>query len=716
MKIGLRTGVRLLSAAAFLAAFNGFAGIGAAVAEDGGALAQTLKEGIDLLERGRTEDANKKFREVLAADPSSDEAYALVRAATAKQILAMLTSKGDGAQVAERLLNLSRKVDADRSADPAAIAAVVSKLVTTRDLREQEAAADEIASRHGEHAVAALLPHLGSNDIDTRAAAILAIRRTGTDAVLPLAASLGSGNELQQRNTAALLGGSGDARAVPALLRASKSTGVVGAAVHDALGRLGAKGGDATEAYLRLSGAFFGGDPQVLKSYDTSSTVWSMKDGALTGTSVPRAIYGYELAEQAAYDALALSPGNSSAQAMVALCGFAEQAALANLSEEAKKSEGVQAATKSLEGASALANAVGADGLLRAFTMAAHHRHSDAAMGIAGALPGVWGGRAIGADNALVQGLAHEDRSIRYAAAIALLRINPAKEFPQSSAVASIAGQAASERAVRQVLVVDSDAKNAANVQRALNGAGFHAVACTSGLDGLAAAKATGGFDAIVVRSRLTDITTFQVLDEIGRDIRTQGMKKIVMVEGAAPGDAGADFEKRSVAGYVPTAVDAQGVVNGVRKVLESAEGDLGRQKANALSLAACSALQWANGGTFALKDAEGGLLDAAADGSDEAVRVAALAALGNCATANAQNALRGIVAKADNSPAVRAGAAAALGKALRGAAPAPETFAALVDAMGDADGGVRNAAGAAVGQMKLTPEQQGSVLAKRRT
>ena len=35
-----------------------------------------------------------------AADPSSDEAYALVRAATAKQILAMLTSKGDGAQVA----------------------------------------------------------------------------------------------------------------------------------------------------------------------------------------------------------------------------------------------------------------------------------------------------------------------------------------------------------------------------------------------------------------------------------------------------------------------------------------------------------------------------------------------------------------------------------------------------------------------------------------
>ena len=78
--------------------------------------------------------------------------------------------------------------------------------------------------------------------------------------------------------------------------------------------------------------------------------------------------------------------------------------------------------------------------------------------------------------------------------------------------------------------------------------------------------------------------------------------------------------------------------------------------------------------------------------------------------------ALRGIVAKAENSAAVRAAAAGALGRSLRGQAPTPETFDALIGAMGDADAAVRHAAGAAFGQMKLSPDQQASVLTKRRT
>jgi HEAT repeat protein len=710
MKIGLRTGVRLLSAAAFLAAFSG-----AAIAQDAGALGQKLKDGIDLLERGRTEEANAKFREVLAADPSSEDAYALVKTASAKQILHMLTAKGDAAQVAERLLNLSQKAELDRSRDEAAIGALVSKLVSTRDLQEQESAANELAAKHGEYAVPALLPHLGSNDIDTRAAAILALKRIGSDGVLPLAASLGSGSDMQQRNVCLLLAGAGDIRGIPALVKTAKKGGVPGQAATEALAKLGAKGAEPADAYLALGAKFFQGDPQVLKNYDLSSTVWAMKDGKLTGTDVPRAVYGFELAEQAAYDALAVSPGNAGAQAMIALCAFAERAALANVSEEAKKNELVASFAKSLGAADALAASVGADNLAKAFGMAGSLKNSDAALEIAGALPSVWGGRAIGADSPLVLGLGHEDAGIRYASAITLLRINPPAAFPQSNMVAAIAGQAAAERAVRQVLVLDSDSKNAANVQRALNGAGFHAVAFTDASAALSAAKSTGGFDAIVVRNRLTGLSTFQVLDEIGRDVRTQGMKKVVMAEGAQVGEAEADFQKRNIAGVAPTSADTQGVVNVVKKALESPEGDAGRAKANALSKAASAALQWANGTAFQLKDAEAGLLDAAAEGGDEDVRVAALAALGNCATPNAQNALRAIVAKADGSAAVRAGAANALGKALRGTTPAPETFDALVEAMGSDDPGVRNAAGVALGQMKLTGEQQTAMLNKRR-
>lgn len=712
MKIGLRTGVRMLSAAAFLAAIGG-----AAAAQDAGGLAQKLKDGIDLMERGRTAEANAKFREVLAADPSSDEAYALVKAATAKQILAMLTAKGEAAQIAERLLHLGQKADIARSRDEAAISGLVSKLVSTRDLAEQDSAANELAGKHGEYAVPALVGHLGSSDIDTRAAAILALKRMGGEAVLPLAASVGTGSETQQRNVVLLLGASGDARGVPALVKAAKAGGAPGAAAAEALTRMGAKAGtDVADAYLALAAKFFASDDTVLKNYDVSSTVWAMKDGKLTGTDVPRAVYAYELAEQASYDALAANPGSSGAQAMIALCAFAERAALANVSEEAKKAESMQAVMKSMDGVDALAASVGAENLTRAFGMAASLKNSGAALEIAKALPAVWGGRGIGADSALVLGLSHEDAGIRFASAIALLRINPSAAFPQSNTVAAIAGQAAALRSVKQVIVLDSDSKNAANVQRALNNAGFHAVAYTSATDALMAAKSTGAFDAIVVRNRLADLTTFQVLDEIGRDVRTQSMKKVVMAEGAQVGEAEGDFQKRNVAGVAPTSADPQGVVNVVMKALEAAEGDAGRMHANALSVAASNALQSANGATFQLKDAEAGLLAAAGDGADEPVRVAALAALGNCATANAQTALRAILTKAENSAAVRAGAAGALGRALRGAAPAPETFNALVDAMGADDAGVRAAAGAAVGQMKLSAEQQATVLNKRRT
>ena len=679
MKIGLRTGVRLLTVAAFLAAFHG-----------------------------------AKVRAVLAADPSSEDAYQLVQEATARQILEMLKSKGDAQQIAERLLNLSQKAEIERSRDEAAIAALVSQCVNTRNLQEQDAAARSLAAAHGEYAVPALLPHLASNDIDTRAAAILALRRIGSDAVLPLAASLGSGSEMQQRNVAGVLASLGDDRAVPALMKAAKSAGVVGSSATEALGRLGAKPGDAAAAYLAQAAKYFGGDPLVLKNYDKTSAVWSMADGKLTGTEVLRSLYGYELAEQSAYDALAATPGYADAEAMIALVAYAEQASLANLSEEAKKSEMAQAAMASLAGAPALAASVGADGLLRAFTMAAKMHHSDAALLLAEAMPAVWGGRGVGADNPLVMALGAEDRGIRYAAAIALLRVAPAP-FPAASAVATIAGQAAAERATKQVLVLDSDSKNAMNCQRALNDAGFHAVAFTDASAALAAAKSTGGFDAILVRSRLADLTVFQVLDEIGRDVRTMGMKKLVMVEGAQAGEAEADYQKRDVAGYTPTSVDATGIVNKVKEILASPEGDAGRMKANALSISASAALEAASGAVFPLKDAEAGLLDASADGADEDVRVAALAALGNCATPNAQGALRGILSKADNSAAVRAGAAGALGRALRGQAPAPETFDALLEAMGDADAGVRNAAGAAIGLLKLTPAQAGTILNKRR-
>lgn len=709
MKIGMRTGVRVLCAAAFLAAWNG-----AALAQDAPALAGQLKEGIDLLRSGKAAEANEKFRAVLAADPSSEVAYDLVRTTSSEVFLDMLKARGDAAQVAQRLLSLAHKTEIEKSRDEAAMAPLVAKAVNDPDLMAASQAADQLAAAHGEYAVPALVGFLGSNDVNVRANAVVALTRIGADAVTPLAASLGSGGEMQQRNVAMLLARIGDERAVPALLRAAKGTGAAAQEAAAAAKKLGGSG-EPVAAYLALGEKYFRGDPLVVRNFDRATTVWSLVGDKLTGTDVPRFAYHFELAEQCAFDALALSPGHGGATAMIALCSFAEQAAHANLSDESRAVASVQGAAKALESARAVGTAAGADNLLQAFALAVKLKNADAAWYVADAIPSVWGGRAIDGNNPLVAGLANEDRSVRYASAVTLLRLNPAAAFPQSNVVAALAGQAAGERAVQQVLVLDSDQKNAMNAQRALNDAGFHAVAFTSGVDALQAAKATGGYGAIVVRNRLADLTTFQVLDEIGRDFRTSGMKKVVMAEGADAGAAAAEFEKRGISGVCPTAADAPGVVNAVRKAFEGAEGGAGQKRANALSIAASNALAHAHGTAFQLKDAVPGLLAAAAEGGDEAVRLAALGALANCAAADAQDALRGILAKADNSAAVRAGAAGALGRAVRGAAPTKETFDALVAAMGDEDAGVRAAAGAALGMAKLSAEQSTEVMRKRR-
>ena len=671
---------------------------GSELAWAAGSANDSLAAGVALLKQGRTQEANAKFREVLAADPSSQDAYALVKETDYQVFLEMLKSGGDAEQVAKRILSLSSQIEIERSKDPAAIRALVNTAIRESELDQRELAARKLAGAHGQYAVPELVGFLGSNDINERANAIMALSKIGSDAVLPLAASIGSGNnEMQKQNTVRLLQRIGDERSEPAVAKA-----------------MGDKA-SAAKKYMAMSKKYFQGDQLVVRAFDRSFAIWSVEGGVLTARDVGRFVYNYELAEQCAYEALALDPSMREAAAMIALVGVAEQVAFENLGDEAKANEAIQAQGKSLDGVSALAGSIGTGGLLDAFRLGAALKNGDAAAKIADLIPTVWDGRNIGEDNALVQGLTNEDNKVRYAAAIALLRISPAGAFPKSNMVAQIAGDAAASRAVRQVLVIDSDTKNAMSAQRALNKAGFHAVAANSGADGLSMAKATGGFDAVVVSAKLSDMSVFQVLADLGRDFRTSGAKKIVMATGADLGASKAEYDKFSLAGVAPTSADSVGVVNTVKEALTSPEGDAGRVRANKLSIAASNAIAGATCGAFKLSDAQKGLVDAAGEGADPEVALAALNALAKVSNADSQSALRGMIANPANTPAHRVAASRAMGMALRGQAPSKETYDALLEAMGDADVGVRTAAGAALGSSKLTPAQQAEVMNKRR-
>ncbi len=680
-----------------------------------GEMEDLLKDGVELLKRGKTEDANAKFRAVLAADPSSDDAYNLVKSTDFRVFLEMLKAGGNSEQVAARLLDLSHQSETAKSQDEAAIKALVTQAVRGKDLGERMRAVHQIVASHGEYAVPALLNYLGSNDIDARANAIIALSRVGMDAVTPLAAGLATGNDMQRRNAAEVLGRIGDHRALPALLAAAGGEGMAAESAAAAAAKLGGDG-DAAEAYLHLAMMYFHGDAQTLLNYDGTYTVWSAVDGELTSRDVPQFLYQYEMAEQACYDALALNPALGKARSMIAVTVYAELSAWDALGDEAKASEGLAETKAALDGAAALAASTGTAGLMDALAMAVHMKHGDAASMICSAIAdlGVACGCELAGGNALTEALTNADKTIRYGAAIALLRLDPGKSFPMSNLVAKAAGDAASEAAIQQVLVIDSDSKNAMNVQRALNGAGYHVVAAQSGAEGLMIAKATGAFDAIVVRDTLGDITTFQVLDELKRDFRTDRIKTVVMAANADLGAATSDFESRGIAGAAPTSDDSVGVINAVKAALGDGT-DRNAAMANGLSVRASNALAGVRGRAFMLKDAQPGLLAALRDGAADDVRLAALGALANIADNDAIDTLAGVVARSDNSADIRAAAAKALGTALRGQEVSDGAFKALLEAMGDDSVAVRTAAGGALGATKLSDEQRAEVMTAHR-
>ncbi len=687
----IRFSKRALVAAAFVAT-TGFL-VSTASAQGADEMERMLKDGAQLLQRGRTKEANAQFRRVLASDPSNEDAYNLVKSTDFSVFLDMLKAGGESEQVAARLLELSHRAETAKSQDASAIRGLVNTAVHEKDLGRRTKACQQLAASHGEYAVPTLVGYLGSNDIDVRANAIICLTAIGTDAVTPLAASLGSAKGMQKKNTALILDRIGDERAGPALLAAAGKTAA------------------AAKAYMGLSAKYFLGDPQTLRNYDGTWTVWSADGGALTGRDVPRFIYNYEMAEQAAYDALAAAPGMDNARAMIALCAFAEVCAWEGLSADAMADESLAETKKALGGAEALAASTGSADLLNALGWAMELGHGDAAAKISGAIADLGSAGDLNGKNMLVRALTNDDKTVRYGSAMALANLDPAAGFPKSNMVASILGEAAGEVSIRQVLVIDSDSKNAMNTQRALNKAGFHAVAASSGAGGLRVAQSAGGFDAIVIRNTLSDITTFQVLDELKRDFRTSSAKTVVMASG---GNAGADYDSRGVAAIAPTSADSVGVVNAVKEALGDST-DAAAAAGNALSIAASNALAGVRGNAFKLGDAQKGLLSALREGAPDDVRLAALGALANMANADAAGALTGVVSRTENSAAVRAAAAGALGRALKGQAPSATAFRALVEAMGDEDGGVSAAAGRALGGSKLTDAQRNEVVRARR-
>lgn len=663
--------------------------LGATVAQD---LAQLFNEGMALLKEGQNEAALAKFQEILARDPSNEEAYELWKSSDERAWLELLTKEGQFELVAMHLMGQVRAERVERRNDGDAIRELVTSLGGA-DALERARIVQQLSSQHGEYAVPYLLPALADrgND-DRRVVTVQALARFGPDVVPPLAEAMSSPDAFLRRNVAATLGYIGDQRAAGVLMQALQNDGdeAVRAAADKALAQMGAaRTASAAQTLVAEGQDYLARRDNVLSPVLWSNVVWHMDGGRLTAREVPRLVFAEEMAKQSFYRALAADAGHAPALAGIARASLAAEARVAD----------AQAAGADLGD---LADEV-ASGSLAA--LAAGHGALDAALADCLAQGDSAGARAViqllgrsgvNLTPALRGAVQSDDAAVAEEAALAVTHVSLARGEQVGEGVVLRLARAAGREVLQGALVIDADAQRSETLAAALRGRGMLVHQATSGAGGVAALLRAPTLDVVVIAEQLPDLTAAQVLREVERNPAQSSAARLIL---AVDAEAAADMWGDRVAGVIGAGLELD--------VLDEAMAEgLGRDRELADDLAARAAtalVALARSGQN-VSVARENLLRALSNRSD-AIVLPSLAVLGSVSTPDDVGALVGVLLDGERAEDLRAAAADSLAGlfARHRAAPGADTLASLSDLLRSGESlALRRAVANALGQLDL--------------
>ncbi len=708
----LRAGLVLLVIGAFV--------LGAFVAPTAALAGEAeLKAALDDYAAGRYEDALTKLREYVAANPGEEEVYMVLRDADEKVLLRVLAKQGEHERLMKYLLAKAKPVVRAQSLDADEIQELVRIAVNDDSLDKRRAAGLKLIAA-GDAAVPYLFPFLGRSDAEVVVNAMFALHRLGKSATYPLIAVLKSDNARVAGNAAAVLGDLKDPHGVPALIALAKTAGDEYARDHAerALRDIdpAAIAKDGANEFVALGEKFLSNDPTIVVGYDDVRNLWRWENGDLARYEVPAFLFPYQMAEQLAIDALALSPGNKAAQSLLVRALLAQKAEADALRENGGDAPEV------LAGAFDVASGLGFDAATEALRKSLKNGNWDVAVEAIKVVAATHGDQDL-SNHPLGAALVAPERRVREAAAVAALLMSPRGRLPNMDKVANLAARAASEKAVRQVLVIDDRDDTRSRLVMDLAHADFVAAEEANGADGVARAKSSPTLDVVLVRADLGDprytipskrlVSSMMVIDELKSDVRTKDMRIVVLV--ADTNEAKADAVKEffvekygdQVAGFVTVPIDTAIAVETVDTAANAGDLNPDRARANRFAAEAAEAFAKAEfaGRAFDPAVAVAPLATAALEGATPEIRLWATKALGNI-KAGGGDALMKVLQEADDD-ALKAAGAEALGLVMSVQGGTPEQIEALLEAA-KGEGDVAVAALKALGRAKgLTAEQR---------
>ena len=672
-------------------ALAGFVGA-ASQAQDA---SQKFKEATDLYFRGKVDEALKAFQEILATNPSNEEAFKLYRECGREVMALMLVKGGEFETTAKRFLELSTLGRKEKTDDKAAIAALVEKVMSGNFL-DQRDAVYQLSADHGEYGAAPLVKFLAEEDGNKRVIAMDALQHLSGDAVLPLIAGLASGDAGVTRNASACLGAIRDVRALPALKKVFETStdSVVKTEADDAIQKICGHGAAAiapsAELHVNAATAYFTNNDRVVKPFDTPDAVWSWSGGEVVATKVPAILRSLKLAEQECRAA----PESAAAQSILLASLAGEKAACLSAKEM-----GVEGAPEPDPAIDVMLASGGGEGLSAALDFAVKNDAPLAAVELIKTLDSMGAGAP-----ALQAQLGAGYKSVRYQAAFAL-----AGHGDSSAPVVAVLAEAIGEEALKTVLVADDRSESRNTIAAALRGAGYSVITAENGGVGFARARTLPPKDVVLVRAGMADITVDQFVYDA--DFRSSSSGIVLVADGKDAEALKSQYEgKGKVKAILADPVAAQAAVDAVKAAMPEAN----QERASALAAAEKAAGQLAQLPAAALAPAKDALVKALAR-SEEPVVVGALKATGHLGPADAAPAVVALFADSAKSEAIRVAAADALGGIFSKmtAAPAEDVLKPVVDAAAsDAAAPVRLAAGRALGSAAfLTPAQRAELL-----
>ncbi|MFN0208004.1 MAG: hypothetical protein ACKVS6_16995 [Planctomycetota bacterium] len=645
-----------------------------------------MQQGFDMLRSGDDAGALEKFRAVISANPTNEDAWRLWKEVEQSGWVRMLAKGGEYEQIARALIARATPSMGEYKKDPAAIEPLIADALSDDFAKRQHAIA-KLAGNHGPYTIQYLVGGLSdAGDDNRRIRAMEAAFRIAGAGVPPLVSLLDSPDATARRSAIVVLARLKDARGMARIAHLAEADGdsvvraeakQASAGVSDAAKALGME----SLMYLRL-------DHNYVRPTDSNNIAWECHDGKLVDMEIPSSLYGVEMARRAALRSVAAKNDNPMALGALAMAHAEARILARGLNEASAKviNEKLPTLNEGLRlcGASALMS-----GLAMSIEMGDSRLATELIKEIA---DNTTRGDSAAANALAETSMLAKNREVRLSGAAAAAYIDG--KIVSREDVTKLLAEAVGERVQRIAVIIDENAGRNAAMKSAFEGARWYAACADTGISGIARIRRFAGADLILISSSLKDITAEELITELRADERTKNVTILAIadekeVEGSK--SRFGDKVKNVIAKFDGAAIDA---------TIEGTELNPERMRAEELASIAARALasapELASGGRAAAMAA---CADAAM-GRADSVRIPAIDTLGRFGGESSLAALATVLTDANASNPAKASAGLALaGIGSRGIAYNEAATQALGAALSHTDAGVRSAAATALGR-----------------